>query len=106
MTMNDSITKKDLIEVVGVLKKDFIEILDDRLAKERVFTGQKFDEAEKREKERFTEILKIMNTASESLDRGINKLEGDHDRRITIVEDRIRVIKNVIEKDLHKKVAW
>ncbi len=145
--MNDSITKKDLFEVVTILqkdlrenfatkkdlselgislqnylkdnfvtkkelndnfltKKDFIEILDDRLGKERIITDKKFDHAEKREKERFTEILKIMNRGFGSLQNSIDKLEGNHDRRITTVEDRVRVIKNVMEKDLNVKVVW
>ena len=47
-----------------------------------------------------------MSDGFEDLQNSIDKLEGNHDRRITTVEDRVRVIKNVIEKDLKTKVAW
>ena len=97
--MNDQITKKDLVEILdqkfGSFKAELNADLDKRFVEERAIT-----------KEQFTNVVTIMNNGLESLQNSIDKNEGDHDRRISIVEDRVRVIKNVIEKDLNTKVAW
>ncbi len=95
-------TKKDLAEVTTILKKDLVEILDDRLAKERVITDKKFEAVDGN----FREVIRMMLDGFEDLQHSIDKLEGNHDRRITTVEDKVRVIKNVMEKDLSVKVVW
>lgn len=94
-------TKKDLNDNF-LTKKDFIEILDDRLAKERIITDEKFEAVDGN----FREVIRMVSDGFEDLQHSIDKLEGNHDRRITTVEDKVRVIKNVMEKDLSVKVVW
>lgn len=43
---------------------------------------------------------------NESFNERFNQLDNAFDRRMSVTEDRVRVIKNVIEKDLGARVAW
>lgn len=124
--MNDSVTKKDLVEILksfgqsfkvelktelktelkAELMVDINKSLDKRFSDERTITNQKFDEMGKEIGRKFTSVLEIMDDGFKGVHDRLDRLEGNHDRRITIVEDRVRVIKNVIEKGLNKKVAW
>lgn len=101
--MDKPVTKQELIEVLAeafvrervITREETKKIVEEAFEKERIITDQKF-----------TDVIKIMNDGFESLQHSIDKNEGDHDRRITRVEDRVRVVKNVIERDLNKTVAW
>lgn len=77
------ITKQDLQEMAQIIRNDFNDLKE--------FTKQGFEIFDER-----------FNRVENQLDR----IEAQHDRRLTIVEDRVRVVKNVLEKDLRVKVAW
>ena len=53
-------------------------------------------------KDGFKALDKKTDIIEEKLDRKI----AEHDRRLSTVEDRVRVVKNTIEKSLKTKVAW
>jgi hypothetical protein len=48
----------------------------------------------------------LMMQGFDSVNKRFDGMEEKWDRRMSINEDRVRIIKNVIEKDLKTKVAW
>jgi phage host-nuclease inhibitor protein Gam len=57
-------------------------------------------------KEGFTVLDQKIGNVEKHLTDRIDNLENKMDRRISVTEDRVRVVKDVIEKDLKTKVAW
>lgn len=58
---------------------------------------------------RFDKVEERLDRVEERLDKvedRLDKIEGHHSRRLDNVEDKVVVIKNVIEKDLKVKVSF
>ena len=48
----------------------------------------------------------VMNLRFDSLETRIDRIETVHNRRISVLEDRTRSIKDTFEENLKVKVAW
>lgn len=56
--------------------------------------------------DKFEKVDEKLEAVEEKLEKKIDNLENKIDRRMSVTEDRIRVIKNVIEGDLGAQVVW
>ena len=56
--------------------------------------------------DKFEKVDEKLEAVEEKLEKKIDNLENKIDRSMSVTEDRIRVIKNVIEGDLGAQVVW
>ena len=80
---NQSATKQDIKDLKNFIMDGFTG-LNEKIDRLEESTDQRFD----------------------AVDRRFDNLENKIDRRISVTEDRVHILKNVVEKGFKTKVAW
>ncbi len=105
-THNKDLSNNQLAEVILKKIDEKIELVreeaDQNVNRLARIMMEKFDQVD----ERFDKMDQRVGAVEDNLEKKIDNLENKIDRRMSATEDKVHVVKNILEKNLKVKVAW
>jgi len=97
--LKKDLTNNELAEVI--LKK-----IDEKIEIVREEADENVNRLARIMMDKLEKVDEKLEAVEDKLEKKIDNLENKIDRRMSVSEDRIRIIKNVIEGDLGAQIAW